>query len=133
MTTIAETPVATSTIERTPTPIVRYGRMWARVPRELGFLLPVLPIVIISCTLLSTVFFTGLGMIVLVIGIFVLMASFWMARGFGWFELLRLRAGGQQPITAPSWRPRITRGGWLGKARLTARRRQLLALPACTA
>ena len=49
-----------------------------------------------------SVFFTGIGMIFIVVGIFIVVASLFIARGFGMFELLRLRGAGFPAITAPN-------------------------------
>ena len=92
-----------TTTETTARPRLTYGRLWAGVPRELGFLLPLLPIVVAGLSILSSVFFTGVGMIFIVVGIFIVVASLFIARGFGMFELLRLRGAGFPPITAPKW------------------------------
>ena len=56
-----------------------YARLWRGVPRELGFLLPLLPIVIIGISVTSSVFFTGVGMIFLIIGVFVVLAGLYIA------------------------------------------------------
>jgi signal transduction histidine kinase len=80
-----------------------YGRLWAAVPRELGFLILTMPIAIIGLSVLSTVFFTGLGMVAIVVGIFLLVASFYIARGFGTLELIRLRWAGGSEIRRPDW------------------------------
>ena len=92
-----------------------YGRLWAGVPRELGFLLPTLPIVVASLSILASVFFTGTGMIFIVVGIFIVVASLFIARGFGMFELIRLRGAGFPAITAPKWDRVAPRGGWFAK------------------
>jgi len=101
--------------ETTARPPLTYGRLWAGVPRELGFLLPLLPIVIIGISVLASVFFTGTGMIFIVVGIFIVVAALFIARGFGMFELLRLRAAGFPPITAPKWDRVAPAGGWFTK------------------
>ncbi|MEB0307566.1 hypothetical protein QN345_19950, partial [Cryobacterium sp. 10I1] len=38
-----------------------YRGLWRSVPRELGFLLLALPVAVIALSVLSTVFFTGVG------------------------------------------------------------------------
>ncbi len=103
------------TTETTARPRLTYGRLWAGVPRELGFLLPLLPIVITGLSVLASVFFTGTGMIFIVVGIFIVVASLFIARGFGMFELLRLRAAGFPPIAAPTWDRKAPTGGWFAK------------------
>lgn len=92
-----------------------YGRLWAGVPRELGFLLPTLPIVIASLAILASVFFTGVGMIAIVVGIVIVVVALFIARGFGMFELIRLRGAGFPAITAPKWDRVAPSGGWFTK------------------
>jgi signal transduction histidine kinase len=92
-----------------------YARLWRGVPRELGFLLPLLPIVVIGVSVTSSVFFTGVGMIFIVVGIFIVLAALFIARGFGMFELLRLRGAGFPAIVAPKWDRIAPRAGAFGK------------------
>jgi signal transduction histidine kinase len=96
-----------------PTPL--YARLWRGVPRELGFLLPLLPIVVAGLSITASVFFTGVGMIFIVVGVFIVLAALFTARGFGMFEIIRLRASGFPPITAPKWDRVAPRAGWFGK------------------
>ncbi|HEV7742957.1 MAG TPA: sensor domain-containing protein [Pseudolysinimonas sp.] len=93
-----------------------YARLWRGVPRELGFLLPLLPIGVAGLAITSSVFFTGVGMIFIVVGIFVVLAALFISRGFGMFELIRLRGAGFPKITAPKWDRVAPGGGWLAKA-----------------
>ncbi|WP_246150062.1 sensor histidine kinase [Agromyces intestinalis] len=95
------------------TPRRGYGALWASVPRELGFLILTMPIAITGLVVVSTVFFTGVGMIALVVGIFLMIAAFFTARGFGTLELVRLRWAGRPEIRRPQW-PRTdgTGGFW---------------------
>ena len=83
--------MTTQTLSAPARPRDNYGRLWAGVPRELAFLLPTLPIVVTALSVLASVFFTGTGMIFIVVGIFIVVASLFIARGFGMLEILRLR------------------------------------------
>lgn len=83
-----------------------YLGLWARTPRELGFLLPTLPIVIVSLTVLVTLFSAGASLVALFVGLFIVVAALYAARGFGVVELTRLRWAGQPAITPPRWTPR---------------------------
>lgn len=100
-----------------------YGRMWQRVPAELGYLLPLLPIALISLYIILPLLAAGAGMIVLVVGIFVVIASLFVARWFGTFELIRLDLIGYGRIERPRWDQRRRTGFWaqmfgvLGSAR----------------
>ncbi|MGO4105649.1 sensor histidine kinase [Leifsonia sp. YAF41] len=106
-TTATATTTATTAVAATPPASRRgYGALWRGVPKELGFLLLTLPVVVIALSVLSTVFFTGVGMIAIFIGLFVIVASLYIARGFGVVELARLRWAGQPEITQPAWQPR---------------------------
>jgi signal transduction histidine kinase len=80
-----------------------YGALWASVPRELGFLILTMPIAILGLSILASVFFTGLGLIFIVFGIFIVVAALFIARGFGMLELVRLRWAGRPAITPPRW------------------------------
>jgi signal transduction histidine kinase len=80
-----------------------YGALWASVPREFAFLILTMPIAIVGLVLISTMFFTGLGLIFIVFGIFIVVASLFIARGFGTLELVRLRWAGRREIAQPEW------------------------------
>ena len=83
-----------------------YLGLWARTPRELGFLLPTLPVVVVVFSVLVTLFSLGVSLVALFIGLFVVVAALYAARGFGVVEVTRLRWAGQPAITAPDWIPR---------------------------
>nr|WP_249776652.1 sensor histidine kinase [Leifsonia sp. C5G2] len=78
--------------------------MWRGVPRELGFLLLTMPIAIVGLSVLLSLFWLGVGTIVIYIGFFVLVATFYTARGFGVVELTRLDWAGRPSIPRPVWR-----------------------------
>jgi signal transduction histidine kinase len=92
-----------------------YRDRWRAVPRELGFLLPLLPIVVIGFSVAITLFSAGVGLIILWVGIFVLIAALLISRGFGELELVRLEAAGQPVITRPNWKSGSRTGifGWM--------------------
>ncbi|HET8780162.1 MAG TPA: sensor domain-containing protein [Agromyces sp.] len=80
-----------------------YGALWVGVPREFAFLILTMPIAIVGLVLLSTIFFTGLGLIFLVFGIFIVVAAMFIARGFGTLEVVRLEWAGRPHINRPAW------------------------------
>ena len=94
--------MTTTTTDAAP-PRRGYGALWAKVPREFGFLILTMPIAIIGLVVLSTVFFTGLGLVTIFVGIFLMVAAFYIARGFGTLELIRLRWAGRPEIRRPAW------------------------------
>ncbi|PSL38399.1 signal transduction histidine kinase [Labedella gwakjiensis] len=106
-----ETPSAAADGRR-PGVIAAYGRLWANVPRELGYLLPTLPVVIFGLVVTWALVSLGLGTVIIYVGIFVLFAALYVGRGFGAFELLRLRGAGTAPIEDPRWPVRASEGFW---------------------
>ncbi|WBU39028.1 sensor histidine kinase [Homoserinibacter sp. YIM 151385] len=92
-----------------------YLGLWRTVLPELGYLLLILPIVVAGLAVLSSVFFTGLGMLAIVVGVLVVLAALFIARGFGMLEILRLRASGRPRIEAPRWDRQAPGQGALAK------------------
>jgi hypothetical protein len=80
-----------------------YGALWRGVPRELGFLLLTMPIAIAGMSVGLTMFWAGVGTIVIYVGLFVLIATFYVVRAFGTLEITRLRWAGRPSITEPQW------------------------------
>ncbi|RXZ50767.1 hypothetical protein ESP57_02910 [Agromyces fucosus] len=114
-TTIAATPpTSASAASADAAPKRRsYWSLWAKVPREFAFLILTMPIAITGLVVLATTFFTGLGLIALIFGIFIVVASLFIARGFGTLELVRLRWAGRREITRPIWnRDNREQGFW---------------------
>lgn len=92
-----------------------YAQLWRGVPRELGFLLPLLPIVIVALALTASLFFTGVGGIFIIVGVLAVIAALFAARGFGMLELLRLRGAGFPAITPPQWDRVSPDSSWFSK------------------
>ncbi|MGW9629284.1 sensor histidine kinase [Agromyces sp. NPDC055520] len=102
-TSITATPSAPAATTEAAAKRRGYWSLWATVPREFAFLILTMPIAITGLVVLSTTFFTGLGLIFLVFGIFIVVASLFVARGFGTLELVRLRWAGRAEIVRPAW------------------------------
>lgn len=92
-----------------------YGRYWLGLLPELGYLLLQLPVAIISITVLMTLFWTGVGMIPIFVGVFIVLLSLFVARGLGLFEVLRLRGALFPAITTPRWDRTAREGSALTK------------------
>ncbi|MGR0317949.1 sensor histidine kinase [Agromyces sp. ZXT2-3] len=89
-----------------------YGRLWAGLPRELGYLLLGFPVAIVAFVTLVTLFSIGVSLLVVVVGLAIVVASLYTARGFGVFELVRLEWAGRPAIRRPRWdRPVIAGDG----------------------
>ncbi|WP_431277284.1 sensor histidine kinase [Leifsonia poae] len=82
-----------------------YGMLWRGVPRELGFLLLTMPIAIVGLAVTQSLFWTGVGTLVIYVGLFILIGTFYTVRGFGTLELVRLNWAGRPEITRPQWEP----------------------------
>jgi signal transduction histidine kinase len=81
-----------------------YVRLWAGVPRELGFLLLSLPLAVAGFAVTISMFPAGVGTIVtFFIGVIVLVATLYVARAFGNLTLVRLEWAGRPPIKRPEW------------------------------
>ncbi|MEY9953763.1 sensor histidine kinase [Leifsonia sp. EB34] len=89
-----------------------YGSLWRGVPRELGFLLLTMPIAIIGLSVLWSLFWTGIGTIVIYVGFFIVLATFYTARAFGVVELTRLDWAGRPAIPRPVWEDDRPRTFW---------------------
>ncbi|GAA4686170.1 sensor histidine kinase [Frondihabitans cladoniiphilus] len=89
-----------------PTPSPRrfgYVGLWRALPRELAFLLTVLPVAIVTCVVGWTGLALGLGLAIVWIGLPIGVATLLLSRRFGEFELRRLRLAGRPAIAAPDW------------------------------
>lgn len=91
-----------------------YPRLWRSMPRELAFLLLGFPIATVGFTLTVGLFNAGLGTIIpIFVGVFLVIASLYVARGFGTLELTRLDWAGRPPIARTDWQaPRARTGFW---------------------
>ncbi|NNC10828.1 sensor histidine kinase [Planctomonas sp. JC2975] len=87
-----------------------YGRRWARVPAESGVLFVAFPLAVIATSVLWPLFSTGIGLLVLVVGFFLVLASLYIARGYGTMTLAMLEGAGRPRIPRPVWRGRVGTG-----------------------
>lgn len=89
---------------------------WRQLPRDLGYLLPGLPIAIFSFVVLITGFFLGLGLVVLaLLGLVILAATLAIARGLAAAE--RARVGVMEGRTVGPVYHRPVSGGGLARFR----------------
>jgi signal transduction histidine kinase len=103
-TTDANTDATTAALDRSAARPGFYGALWRSVPRELGFLLPSLPVALAGFALTVGFFATGAATIaLLLLGIVFLIVALYAARGFGTLELLRLEWAGRPAIPRPAW------------------------------
>lgn len=97
-------------------PAEGYGALWRGVPRELGYLLPTLPVVVVGFVAVTVLFSAGLGLLAVVIGLFLVVGALYVARAFGTLELVRLEVAGRKPIRRPLWHAPGERPGFWRRA-----------------
>jgi signal transduction histidine kinase len=92
-----------------------YLRLWRSTPRELAFLLLGFPIASVGFGVSIGLFNAGIATIVpIFIGVFILLASLYVARGFATLELIRLEWAGRPPIARTDWQDARARTGFWG-------------------
>lgn len=92
-----------------------YGRLWARAPREALYLFVAFPVALAGFSITIGLFSGGVGTIVtFFIGLVLIIAALYVARGFGFVELALLRWTGQPAIEKPEWQDARARTGFFG-------------------
>jgi len=92
-----------------------YLRLWAGVPREVGYLFIAFPLATVAFAVTVALFNGGVGTLVtFFIGVILLIAGLYVARGFGTLELALLRWAGRPEVAAPDWQDPRARQGFLG-------------------
>jgi signal transduction histidine kinase len=115
MTTPPSTSLPPSASADPPRAGARYARLWTGVPRELGYLFIAFPLATVGFTIAVSLFSTGIGTLVtFFIGLIVLIAALYIARGFGTLDLALLRWVGRPEIAAPDWQDARARTGFFG-------------------
>ena len=83
--------------------LTRYLAAWGRVGGTSGYLLSSFVVSMFALSLLSGVFFTGLGMAILLVGLPLMGVALQLAKGFGGAERTMLGWTGLPEISAPVW------------------------------
>ena len=108
------TDVSTATAVPASLP-ARYGRLWIRVPKEVAYLFIAFPISVTVFSVVISLFSAGAGTIVtFFIGVVLIIATLYIARGFGTLDLALLRWTGQPPVVKPDWQDARARTGFFG-------------------
>ncbi|MCY7412242.1 MAG: sensor domain-containing protein [Salinibacterium sp.] len=98
-----------------PTPVVRYARLWRATPRELAYILTAFPVAIAGFGITLGLFVGGIStLFTFFIGALLLIAALYVARFFGGIALSLLDWAGRPPITRPEWQDARARTGFLG-------------------
>lgn len=80
-----------------------YTQWWLRTPGSALYLLLVFVLAMLSIGVLAPFFWTGVGLLVLVIGLPLVVLTLLIARGFGIADRFLLRLTGLPPIAEPEW------------------------------
>jgi signal transduction histidine kinase len=80
-----------------------YGRAWTRTPGSAVYLLAVFVLAMVSVSVLASLFWTGVGLLVIVIGLPIVVGTLLVARGFGVADRGLLWLTGLPQIAEPEW------------------------------
>ena len=80
-----------------------YGALWRRTPGTVLYVFAVFVLAMTAFSVLLTGLATGVGLLVIVVGLAVLVATMWIARGFAMADTGLLRLTGLPPIPEPEW------------------------------
>ncbi len=89
--------------DATPSWLASYAALWRAVPGSLAHLVGGFWLSMLSLTVLSSLFFTGLGMVILVVGVPIMVGSLLAARAMATLDLSLLKLTGLPPIEEPTW------------------------------
>lgn len=97
--------------------LAKYKKMWRQVPAQLGFLLPEIFLGLTVPILALSLMAVGIGTLIITVGVFVVIATLYLARFYGQLEIVRLRAAHFPAFAKPKWSE--TRGLGLWKSMRT--------------
>lgn len=80
-----------------------YGRAWTRTPGSAVYLLAVFVLAMVSVSVLASLFWTGVGLLVIVVGLPIVVGTLLIARGFGVADRGLLWLTGLPQIEEPEW------------------------------
>ena len=104
MTVNIMTPTVTApTAEPMRTAWTAYGHAWARTPGRALYLILAFVLAMTAVSVLAGLFWSGIGLLILVVGLPIVVLSLLVARGFGLAERYLLRLTGLPEITEPEW------------------------------
>ncbi|AZS36957.1 putative sensor histidine kinase NarS [Microbacterium lemovicicum] len=90
-----------------PTPANRwwrtYGEQWRRVPGNAVYLIAVFALAMTAVGVLASLFWTGVALIILVVGLPIIVAALLVARGLGLGDRFLLKLTGLRDIPEPEW------------------------------
>lgn len=103
MTTVTDDLSVTPTPAPAPGFWASYGELWKRVPGSAVYLLAVFVLAMTSLSLLASLFWTGVGLLVLIVGLPIIVLTLLIARGFGVADRFLLTLTALPEIAEPEW------------------------------
>lgn len=89
--------------DETPSWLASYIALWRSVPGSLAYLVGGFALSMVAISVLSSIFFSGVGMVILVVGVPMIVGSLLAARGFGVADRTLMRLTGLPEIAEPTW------------------------------
>lgn len=80
-----------------------YGQAWVRTPGRTLYLILAFVLAMTAISVLAGLFWTGIGLLILVVGLPIVVLSLFVARGFGMAERYLLWLTGLPEIAEPEW------------------------------
>lgn len=96
-------------VEVVEIPRAGYRRLWRRTPGTIAYVVVEAVVSWLAFALLVAGLSAGAGLLVVIVGVAVLVATMWAARGFAMADTALLRMTGLPPIAEPEW-DRSSRG-----------------------
>ncbi len=93
-----------TTTEPTRTGWAAYGLAWKRTPGRALYLILVFVLAMIAVGVLAGLFWTGVGLLILIVGLPIIVLSLFIARGFGMADRYLLSLTSLPEIAEPEWR-----------------------------
>ena len=95
-------------------PASAYWKMWRAVPKQLAYNLAIHPVALVGFVATVTLFTSGVGLLVIVVGVVAIVAALYVGRAFGTVELAMLEWSGMPRIERPEWQDGRARQGFWG-------------------
>lgn len=92
--------------------LAKYKKMWRQVPAQLGFLLPEIFLGLTVPILAFSLMAVGIGTLIIMVGVFVVIATLYLGRFYGELEIVRLRAAHFPAFAKPKWSETRGLGFW---------------------
>jgi len=89
--------------DETPSWLASYLALWRSVPGSLTYLVGGFALSMVAISVLTSLFFSGVGMVVLVVGVPIIVGSLLAARGFGELDRNLLKLTGLPEVPEPTW------------------------------